>query len=218
VAGPPPPPPPGWSPPPPPGTYPQPYPGQYPQQPYPGQYPQPFPGQYPQPFPGQYPAAYAPAPLHRHTAGMTIAQVLVILEAILLLIAAIGSVAGGVLLLHNGGHISQLPGLSVGVPDPNAAVGFLVVVGVILLLIAIFWLWAGIALGRPSNAARWIVLIFAFLGVIGFAINLLSSLTAHTFHRNAGALIVGIIGLAVNAIIISALLIDPNTRRAYAGR
>jgi hypothetical protein len=192
-----------------------PMPGQY-QQPYPGQLPQPYPGQYPpQAYPGQYPAATGPRP-HRRTFWMTIAQILVILEGVLGILFSILFVVAGVLLLTNVANLDSIPGLTTvgGTSFLNAAAGLFIGIGIVALIVSVLWLWAGIALGRPSNAARWIVIIFASLGALGY----LSTLLGASVNRTGAATLAIIILVAVQVVIVYALAIDPNTRHAYAGR
>ena len=78
------------------------------------------------------------------------------------------------------------------------------------MIVGIVDLILGIVVGRPSNVARWIIIV---LDVISIIIALADFANART---SIGALIL-VVYLALQVIVLYALLIDPATRRDFAG-
>ena len=208
--------PPGYQPPgaQPPGQPPQPPgfpPGGPPQQPpsYPGAYQSSTP-----PGGGFYPpGGYAAAPVRRRTGWLIFAQVIVIFEASLFLLLALGVIAAGVYVLGHGDDVNSAFGNVSGFQPINVHIGgiAILVVGAVIAVLALLWLILGVTVGRPSNVSRWIIVVFVILAVIG-------ELSSLVNRYAAGAVVAPIVLLAVNALILYALLIDPDTRRAFAAR
>lgn len=187
--------PPGGPPPPPP---PPPYPGAYP-------------SQMPQPASqGYYPMTPAPG-VRRRTGWMTFAQVVVIVEASLGLIFSLSVLAAGAFLLSARPNLSNIPGWST-LPSniQNAAGGVVLGVGIVALVLSIFWLVLGITLGRPSNVSRWIIVVLIGLAALG-------DIAALANGRSSRGVVGIIVYLVIQGLVLYALLIDGNTRRAFAG-
>ena len=160
---------------------------------------------------------YAVAPLRRRTGWMVFAQVIVIIEASLGILVSLAIIALGILVVINVASVNDalnsIPGYN-QLPSNfyNAAGGVFIGIGVVVLIISILWMVLGITLGRPSNVSRWIIIVLVILAIIGD----LGSLAG---GRNTARGSIGVIVyLAVQALVLYALLIDPNTRRAFAGR
>ena len=194
-------------PPTPPGGPPASPPGGYPAGPPPGQYPpayQPYPSQYPQPYPGQY-QQYAP--VHRRTAFLTVAQIITVIETLLYILIGIGIILLGTIgttfVTSNLGNFSY-NGIAYNL---SAYTAVFIVAGIVAVVIGVLLLWASIRMGRPSNGARWVVIIWQILLLLGGVSALV----------NRGGTY-GLVPLILSAIVLYALLIDPSTRRAFGGR
>jgi hypothetical protein len=208
--------PPGSLPPQPPGVAPPsgPQPAGPPQGPYsPG-------GAYAGQMPQQYVSQPMPQPVvvkvHKRTFWLTIAQIIIILKAILIILLAAASVAIGVYILAAGhAALHNIPGYSnyqtqFGNSFVNAAGALFFAIAIVPLIVGIVDLILGIVVGRPSNVARWIIIV---LDVISIIIALADFANART---SIGALIL-VVYLALQVIVLYALLIDPATRRDFAG-
>jgi hypothetical protein len=154
--------------------------------------------------------------VHKRTFWLTIAQIIIILKAILILLLAAGSVAIGVYIL-TAGHaaLHNIPGYDnyanqFGNAFVNAAGALFFAFAVVPLIIGIVDLILGIVVGRPSNVARWIIIVLDVISII-FALTDFSRVNTST-----GDLVL-IVYLALQVIVLYALLIDPATRRNFAG-
>jgi hypothetical protein len=154
--------------------------------------------------------------VHRRTFFLTVAQLIIIVRAVLILMTGIAAVGLGVYALVAGREkLSTLPGYDryftqFGEAVLNAAIAFFIVAGAILIVIGVIDLLLGIFVGRPSNVARWIIIVLDVLTAAG----LLSRLSAHL--TDTGALILVVL-LGLKAIVFYALVLDPATRRNFAG-
>ena len=168
----------------------------------------------PQPaYPGQYGAAPYPGRARRRTGWVTFAQVVVIVEASLGIIVSLGLIAAGAYFLSGRGNLANtnIPGYGyLTINDVHAAAGVLLGVGVVALVISILVLVLGITLGRPSNVSRWIIVVLITLGVLG-------DLAALAQGRSGRGAVAVIVPLVIQALVFYALVLDPNTRRAFAG-
>ncbi len=154
--------------------------------------------------------------VHKRTFWLTIAQIIIIVKAILILLLAAGSVAIGVYIL-TAGHaaLHNIPGYDnyanqFGNAFVNAAGALFFAFAVVPLIIGIVDLILGIVVGRPSNVARWIIIVLDVISII-FALTDFSRVNTST-----GDLVL-IVYLALQVIVLYALLIDPATRRNFAG-
>ncbi len=154
--------------------------------------------------------------VHKRTFWLTIAQIIIILKAILILLLAAGSVAIGVYIL-TAGHaaLHNIPGYDnyanqFGNAFVNAAGALFFAFAVVPLIIGIVDLILGIVVGRPSNVARWIIIVLDVISII-FALTDFSRVNTST-----GDLVL-LVYLALQVIVLYALLIDPATRRNFAG-
>lgn len=154
--------------------------------------------------------------VHKRTFWLTIAQIIIILKAILIILLAAASVAIGVYILAAGhAALHNIPGYSnyqtqFGNSFVNAAGALFFAIAIVPLIVGIVDLILGIVVGRPSNVARWIIIV---LDVISIIIALADFANART---SIGALIL-VVYLALQVIVLYALLIDPATRRDFAG-
>jgi hypothetical protein len=154
--------------------------------------------------------------VHKRTFWLTIAQIIIILKAILLILLAAASVAIGVYIL-TAGHaaLHNIPGYDnyatqFGNSFVNAAGALFFAFAIVPLIIGIVDLILGIVVGRPSNVARWIIVVLDVLSII-IALTDLGRVNSST-----GDLIV-VVYVALQVIVLYALLIDPPTRRNFAG-
>jgi hypothetical protein len=197
------------TPPAPPGGPPTPPPGAPPGSGPPAQYPpayQPYPGQYPQPYPGQYPQQYAP-PAHRRTFFLTLAQILTIIESILYVIFGVLVIlAGTVLTSYITSNFSTFTVNGVTY-DLTAYTLAFVIAGAIGVVIGLLLLWASIRMGKPSNGARWVVIIWQILLLLGGISGLVSRSGLYS-----------LVVVVISVIVLYALLIDPPTRHAFTRR
>jgi len=154
--------------------------------------------------------------VHKRTFWLTIAQIIIILKAILIILIAAGSAAIGVYILVAGhAALHNIPGYDnyatqFGNSFVNAAGAIFIAIAVVPLLIGIVDLILGIIVGRPSNVARWIIVV---LDVVSIIIALADFANAKT---STGDVIL-IVYLVLQVIVLYALLLDPATRRNFAG-
>ena len=78
------------------------------------------------------------------------------------------------------------------------------------LIIGIVDLILGIIVGRPSNVARWIIIVLDVLSII------VALADFGRVNTSTGDIVL-IVYLALQVIVLYALLIDPPTRRNFAG-
>jgi hypothetical protein len=182
--------------------------------------PAPYPGGA---YTGQMPAQqYAqPAPVvvkvHKRTLFLTIAQLIIILFAIARILFGIAIAAVGVLFLVGGrGRIESLPGYDQALGQLGN--GVLNVLAGVLFAFAAYWLISGVIdlilgviVGRPSNAARWIIVVLDVLSLL-YVISGLGRGIGSYFT------LVLIIFLAGKVVVLYAMLFDPATRRNFAGK
>jgi hypothetical protein len=154
--------------------------------------------------------------VHKRTFWLTIAQIIIILKAIIILLLAAGSIAIGVYILAAGhAALHNIPGYDnyatqFGNSFVNAAGAFFFVIAVVPLIIGIVDLILGIIVGRPSQVARWIIIVLDVLSII------LALADFGRVNTNTGDIVL-IVYLALQVIVLYALLIDPPTRRNFAG-
>ena len=138
---------------------------------------------------------------------MTLAQILTIIESILyVLFGVLIILAGTVLTSYLTSNYSSFTVNGVTYNLTAYTLAF-VIGGAIAAIIGLLLLWASIRLGKPSNGARWVVIIWQILVLLGG----ISSLV------NRGGLY-GLVGLVISVIVLYALLIDPPTRHAFTRR
>ncbi|MFZ2034597.1 MAG: hypothetical protein WAW53_12645 [Candidatus Dormiibacterota bacterium] len=154
--------------------------------------------------------------VHKRTFWLTIAQIIIILKAIVILLLAAGSIAIGVYILAAGhAALHNIPGYDnyatqFGNSFVNAAGAFFFVIAVVPLIIGIVDLILGIIVGRPSQVARWIIIVLDVLSII------VALADFGRVNTNTGDIVL-IVYLALQVIVLYALLIDPPTRRNFAG-
>jgi hypothetical protein len=154
--------------------------------------------------------------VHKRTFWLTIAQIIIILKAILILLLAAGSIAIGVYVLAAGhAALHNIPGYDnattqFGNAFVNAAGALFFAFAVVPLIIGIVDLVLGIVVGRPSQVARWIIVVLDVLSIIVALADL------GRVNSSTGDLIL-VVYLALQVIVLYALLIDPPTRRNFAG-
>jgi hypothetical protein len=154
--------------------------------------------------------------VHKRTFWLTIAQIIIILKAILIILLAAASVAIGVYIL-TAGHaaLHNIPGYDnyanqFGNAFVNAAGALFFAFAVVPLIIGIVDLILGIIVGRPSNVARWIIVVLDVLSII------IALTDFGRVNSGTGDLIL-VVYLALQVIVLYALLVDPATRRNFAG-
>jgi hypothetical protein len=174
-------------------------------------------------YAGQMP--YAPQALpqpvvvkvHKRTFWLTIAQIIIIVKAILIILIAAGSVAIGVYIL-TAGHaaLHNIPGYDnyanqFGNSFVNAAGAVFFAIAVVPLIIGIVDLILGIIVGRPSQVARWIIIVLDVISII-------VALADFARVNSSTGDIVLIVYLVLQVIVLYAMLLDPATRRNFAGK
>jgi hypothetical protein len=184
-----------------------------PQSPYPG-------GAYTGQMPTMPYSAQPPAPVrvkvHKRTFFLTLAQIIIIVKAILTILIALGIGAIGVYILIAGhAAIANIPGYSsyqtqFGNSFVDAAAYIFIVIAFVPLVIGIIDIILGVVVGRPSNVARWIIIVLDVLSII------VALADFGRVHTGAGTLVL-VIYLALQLIVLYALLLDPPTRRNFAG-
>jgi hypothetical protein len=154
--------------------------------------------------------------VHKRTFWLTIAQIIIILKAILIILLAAASVAIGVYIL-TAGHaaLHNIPGYDnyanqFGNAFLNAAGALFFAFAVVPLIIGIVDLILGIVVGRPSNVARWIIVVLDVISII------LALTDFSRVNSSTGDLIL-VVYLALQVIVLYAMLLDPATRRNFAG-
>ena len=187
-----------------------------PQNPYPAAAynPQPFAAQ---PYSAQ-PVASAPVKVHKRTFFLTIAQFIIIVLGLLRLLAGVAFIAFGVYILVAGSsHLATLPGYDQYVKQfgdavVNLAASLFFIVGVPFFVIGLVDVILGIIVGRPSNVARWIIIVLDVLSIL-YVIDILA-------HNNIGGLttLIVLVYLALKVIVFYAMALDPATRRNFAGK
>ncbi len=192
---------------------------QPPQNPYPGAaYVPPQPQSFaPQPYSAQ-PVAAAPVKVHKRTFWLTIAQFIIIVLGLLRLLAGIAFIGFGVYILTAGSsHLATLPGYDQYVKQfgdavVNLAASLFFIIGVPFFVIGLVDFILGIVVGRPSNVARWIIIVLDVLSIL-YVIDILS-------HNDIGGLstLIILVYLALKVIVFFALALDPATRRNFAGK
>jgi hypothetical protein len=154
--------------------------------------------------------------VHKRTFWLTIAQIIIILKAIVILLLAAGSIAIGVYILAAGhAALHNIPGYDnyatqFGNSFVNAAGALFFAFAVVPLIIGIVDLILGIIVGRPSQVARWIIIVLDVLSII------VALADFGRVNTNTGDIVL-IVYLALQVIVLYALLIDPPTRRNFAG-
>jgi hypothetical protein len=174
-------------------------------------------------YAGQMP--YAPQALpqpvvvkvHKRTFWLTIAQIIIIVKAILIILIAAGSVAIGVYIL-TAGHaaLHNIPGYDnyanqFGNSFVNAAGAVFFAIAVVPLIIGIVDLILGIIVGRPSQVARWIIIVLDVISII-------IALADFARVNSSTGDIVLVVYLVLQVIVLYAMLLDPATRRNFAGK
>ncbi len=187
-----------------------------PQNPYPAATyaPQPF---APQPYSAQ-PIASAPVKVHKRTFFLTIAQFIIIVLGLLRLLAGIAFIGFGVYILTAGSsHLATLPGYDQYVKQfgdavVNLAASLFFIIGVPFFVVGVVDLILGVIVGRPSNVARWIIIVLDVLSIL-YVIDILG-------HNDLGGLstLIIVVYLALKVIVFYAMALDPPTRRNFAGR
>jgi hypothetical protein len=155
--------------------------------------------------------------VHKRTFWLTIAQIIIILKAILIILLAAASVAIGVYIL-TAGHAAliNIPGYNnyaaqFGNSFVNAAGALFFAFAIVPLIIGIVDLVLGIVVGRPSNIARWIIIVLDVLSII------IALTDLGRVNTNTGTIVL-VVYVALQVIVLYALLIDPATRRNFAGK
>jgi hypothetical protein len=154
--------------------------------------------------------------VHKRTFWLTIAQIIIILKAILIILLAAASVAIGVYILAAGhAALHNIPGYDnyanqFGNSFVNAAGALFFAFAIVPLIIGIVDLILGIIVGRPSNVARWIIVVLDILSLI-------VALTDFGRINSGTGDVVLIVYIALQVIVLYAMLLDPATRRNFAG-
>jgi hypothetical protein len=155
--------------------------------------------------------------VHKRTFWLTIAQIIIIVKAILIILIAAGSVAIGVYIL-TAGHaaLHNIPGYDnyanqFGNSFVNAAGAVFFAIAVVPLIIGIVDLILGIIVGRPSQVARWIIIVLDVISII-------IALADFARVNSSSGDIVLIVYLVLQVIVLYAMLLDPATRRNFAGK
>ena len=165
---------------------------------------------------GAQPVVAAPVKVHRRTFFLTLAQIIIIVKAILTILIGLGIGAIGVYILVAGhAAIANLPGYNsaqqqFGNAFFSTAGAIFIAIAVIPLVIGIIDIVLGIVVGRPSNVARWIIIVLDILSII------IALADFGRVNTGAGDLVL-VVYLALQVIVLYALLVDPPTRRNFAG-
>jgi len=171
----------------------------------------------PQPYAAQ-PVAAAPVKVHRRTFFLTIAQFIIIVLGLLRLLAGVAFIGFGVYILVAGSsHLATLPGYDQYVKQfgdavVNLAASLFFIIGVPLFVIGLIDVILGIIVGRPSNVARWIIIVLDVLSML-YVIDLL-------VNSKLGGLstLIILVYLALKVIVFYAMALDPATGRNFAGK
>jgi len=148
---------------------------------------------------------------------MVAAQVMLMVQAITGLLMGILCVAVGLYILiarRDLSSITSISGVNVSLSQSflGEAAGVVIGAGVVVIALSVLWLWGGIATGRPSNAARWVMAVFTIL------ITLLDIAALLSLAGRGGRPVGAVIFLGYELLILYGLLLDGDTRRAYEGR
>ncbi len=177
-------------------------------------------------YAGQMPAQpYMPQPMpqpvvvkvHKRTFWLTIAQIIIIVKAILVLLLAAASIAIGVYILAAGHDaLRNIPGYDnaanqFGNAFLNAAGALFFAFAVVPLIIGIVDIILGIIVGRPSQVARWIIVVLDVISI------LIAIADFGRVNSSTGDLIL-VVYLVLQLIVLYAMLLDPATRRNFAGK
>ena len=182
-----------------------------PQSPYPGA------SFTPSPYPAQ-PVASAPVKVHKRTFFLTLAQIIIIVRAILVILLALAIAGLGIWVIASGRAVlEQVPFYDqarrqAGEAFFNGAViAFAFIPAFILLVTGVIDLILGVMVGRPSNIARWFIVVLDVLSLI-YVIDALT-------HSDGGIWTLILLGfLIAKVIVLYAMLLDPATRRNFAGK
>jgi len=154
--------------------------------------------------------------VHKRTFWLTIAQIIIIVKAILIILLSAASVAIGVYIL-TAGHaaLHNIPGYDnyanqFGNAFVNAAGALFFAFAVVPLIIGIVDLILGITVGRPSNVARWIIVVLDILSII-------IALTDFARVNSSTGDLILVVYIALQVLVLYAMLLDPATRRNFAG-
>ena len=154
--------------------------------------------------------------VHKRTFWLTIAQIIIIVKAILIILLAGAAVAIGIYIL-SAGHaaLHNIPGYDnyatqFGNSFINAAGAVFIAIAIVPLVIGILDLVLGIIVGRPSQVARWIIIVLDVLSII------IALADFGRVNTSTGDLIL-VVYIALQVIVLYALLVDPPTRRNFAG-
>jgi hypothetical protein len=165
---------------------------------------------------GAQPVVAAPVKVHRRTFFLTLAQIIIIVKAILTILIGLGIGAIGVYILVAGhAAIANLPGYNsaqqqFGNAFFSTAGAIFIAIAVIPLIIGIIDIVLGIVVGRPSNVARWIIIVLDILSII------IALADFGRVNTSSGDLVL-VVYLVLQVIVLYALLVDPPTRRNFAG-
>ena len=155
--------------------------------------------------------------VHKRTFWLTIAQIIIIVKAILVLLLAAGSIAVGVYILAAGHDaLRNIPGYDnyanqFGNAFLNAAGALFFAFAVVPLIIGIVDIILGIVVGRPSQVARWIIVVLDVISI------LIAIADFGRVNSSTGDLIL-VVYLVLQLIVLYAMLLDPATRRNFAGK
>jgi hypothetical protein len=155
--------------------------------------------------------------VHKRTFWLTIAQIIIIVKAILVLLLAAGSIAIGVYILAAGHDaLRNIPGYDnyanqFGNAFLNAAGALFFAFAVVPLIIGIVDIILGIIVGRPSQVARLIIVVLDVISI------LIAIADFGRVNSSTGDLIL-VVYLVLQLIVLYAMLLDPATRRNFAGK
>jgi hypothetical protein len=156
--------------------------------------------------------------VHKRTFFLTIAQFIIIVLGLLRLLAGIAFIGFGVYILVAGSsHLATLPGYDQYVKQfgdavINLAASLFFIIGVPFFVVGLVDLILGILVGRPSNVARWMIIVLDVLSIL-YVIDILA-------HNDIGGLstLIVLVYLALKVIVFYAMALDPPTRRNFAGK
>lgn len=136
---------------------------------------------------------------------LIVAQVIAILQGILLLLAAaafvaLALVANGVL---SGVNLQNINGYNFA----SAAFGVFIGVAVVLFILGVLVIIGGVRVGHPSQVARWLLAVFEILLLLG---------TLGGLRTTGNSAVSSIVALVIEVIVLYGLVIDPATYRAFA--
>ena len=155
--------------------------------------------------------------VHKRTFWLTIAQIIIIVKAILVILLAAASVAIGVYILAAGHDaLRNIPGYDnyanqFGNAFVNAAGAVFFVIAIVPLIIGIVDLILGIIVGRPSNVARWIIVVLDILSIL-IALSDFARVNSST-----GDLII-IVYLVLQVLVLYAMLRRPGNPSELRGQ